>query len=59
MELAIEEGVKRIVITSSIVAVMKKLESKDVYTEEDYSDIDACKPYEKSKTLAELKAWEL
>jgi len=59
MELAIEEGVKRIVITSSIVAIMKTLEEKEVYTEEDHSDISVCKPYEKSKTLAEEKAWEL
>ena len=38
---------------------MKKPENrKDVYTEDDWSDIDLLGPYEKSKFLAEKAAWD-
>jgi nucleoside-diphosphate-sugar epimerase len=51
--------VKRVVITSSLSAiVMKNPENlKDRYNEEDWSDLEACSAYDKSKTLAEKAAW--
>jgi nucleoside-diphosphate-sugar epimerase len=48
--------VKRVVITSSIAAIFvqdPQNTTEKVYTELDYSFVDACEPYEKSKTLAE------
>ncbi len=32
--------------------------TKDSYDEEDWSDVNACTTYEKSKTLAEKAAWD-
>jgi dihydroflavonol-4-reductase len=62
MQAAHKHGVKRVVMTSSITAIKehaKENVSKDkVYTEEDWSDIDICRPYEKSKTMAEKAAWQ-
>ncbi len=55
-------GVKRVVMTSSSVALMyKQLETgRSHYDENDWSDLDApaTTPYVKSKTLAEQAAWE-
>ena len=31
---------------------------QEVYSESDWSDINACKPYMKSKLLAEKAAWD-
>ncbi len=31
---------------------------KPIYNEEQWSDVAACAPYEKSKTLAEKAAWD-
>ena len=31
---------------------------KELYDENDWSDLKACTPYDKSKTLAERAAWE-
>ena len=47
--------VKRVVVTSSVAAIMFNTPetSKDLYTENDWSNLRACEPYEKSKTLAE------
>jgi dihydroflavonol-4-reductase len=59
VSLAIENNVKKIVLTSSVVAVSVGHTKKE-YSEEDWSFAD--KPiaaYAKSKTLAEKKAWEL
>ena len=59
VSLAIENNVKKIVLTSSVVAVSLGHTKKE-YSEEDWSFAD--KPiaaYAKSKTLAEKKAWEL
>lgn len=52
--------VKRVVITSSLSAiVMKNPENvKDRYDESDWSDLEACSAYDKSKTLAEKAAWD-
>eukprot|EP00347_Sterkiella_histriomuscorum_P002260 403368849 len=52
--------VKRVVITSSVAAIMMQTEktSKEQYTEEDWSNLEGIQPYEKSKTLAERAAWD-
>lgn len=52
--------VKRVVITSSLSAVvMKNPENvRERYDETDWSDLDACGAYDKSKTLAEKAAWD-
>ena len=52
--------VKRVVFTSSLSAVgIKNNENvKEVYDENDWSDIPACSAYDKSKTLAERAAWD-
>ncbi len=52
--------VKRVVITSSSVAIMMHLpaHSKELYNESDWSDLKACNAYYKSKTLAEKAAWD-
>ena len=52
--------VKRVVITSSCASIFvrKPEDMQDSYNETDWSDVSACGPYEKSKTLAESAAWE-
>jgi dihydroflavonol-4-reductase len=52
--------VKRIVITSSVAAIMGQNEAnrKEIYNENDWTDVNAVGAYEKSKTLAEKAAWE-
>lgn len=52
--------VERVVLTSSIAAVAYGHESANgrVLTEDDWSNPDACQPYQKSKTLAERAAWD-
>ena len=52
--------VKRVVITSSLSAIVaqKPENNRDVYTENDWSDLEACTAYDKSKTLAEKAAWD-
>ncbi|CDW84060.1 nad-dependent epimerase dehydratase [Stylonychia lemnae] len=52
--------VKRLVITSSIAAIMMQTEEtqKEFYTETDWSNLKGCQAYEKSKTLAEQAAWD-
>jgi nucleoside-diphosphate-sugar epimerase len=49
-------------MTSSITTIKehaKEKVSKDkIYHESDWSDIDVCRPYEKSKTMAEKAAWQ-
>ncbi len=60
MRAAHQHKVKRVVITSSVASIMMKtnLNVKESYNEDDWSDLDACKAYEKSKTLAERAAWD-
>lgn len=60
MRAAHKHKVKRVVITSSCAAVIvqKPENQKEVYDENDWSDVTACGAYEKSKTLAEKAAWE-
>jgi len=52
--------VSRVVLTSSVAAVMGKTAAK-TYTEDDWNDYSSLTrdPYSYSKTLAEKKAWEL
>ncbi len=60
---ALTAGVERIVVTSSMAAIMyKKYHDRSIpYSEKDWSDIDApsANAYTQSKILAEQKAWEL
>ena len=60
MEAAKKHKVQRVVYTSTSAAIRCKLPAnmKERYTEEDFSDIDGCSPYEKSKLLAEQAAWD-
>ena len=60
MRAAHQHKVKRVVITSSAVAIMsqKPENRKDKYNEDDWSDLEVCKAYEKSKILAEKTAWD-
>jgi nucleoside-diphosphate-sugar epimerase len=53
-------GVERVVLTSSIAAVLYGRDRDHVFTEADWSDVDDKRigAYEKSKTIAERAAWE-
>jgi nucleoside-diphosphate-sugar epimerase len=52
-------GVKRVVMTSSFAAIGYGKDSNETYTEESWTDTDQdISPYTRSKTLAELAAWE-
>ena len=57
---AADAGVRRVVLTSSLAAVSGGHPNDDtrVFTEDDWSLIDRCPPYPKSKTLAEKVAWD-
>jgi len=56
LKAAHEAGVKRVVLTSSTAAIVNT--SADRYTEAQWSDVETCSPYPKSKTLAERAAWD-
>jgi dihydroflavonol-4-reductase len=60
---ALDAGVERVVMTSSIAAIRSNRESSETapYTEDDWTDGNdtARTPYVRSKTLAEQAAWEL
>jgi nucleoside-diphosphate-sugar epimerase len=60
---ALDAGVARVVMTSSVAAVRHGHEppASGVYTEADWSDPDdtSLTPYTRSKTVAELAAWDL
>lgn len=53
-------GAKRVVVTSSILAVIKVKPGQEpaVYNEEVFSDPDEGTAYERSKTIAEKAAWD-
>lgn len=57
LKAAQQNKVKRVVITSSVAAMMGTL-IKERYTRDDWSDPNHQDPYCKSKTLAERAAWE-
>ena len=48
---------KKVVVTSSTASVASGTQ-KDSYDESDWSDLEKCDPYPKSKTLAEKAAWD-
>lgn len=60
---ALDAGVERIVMTSSVAAVRHPKDETEghVYTEADWTDPDntSLTPYVRSKTIAERAAWEL
>lgn len=62
LEAATRAGVKRVVVTSSTVAILygEGLPSDHVYSEADFTDEKSQKitPYIRSKTLAEKAAWD-
>jgi nucleoside-diphosphate-sugar epimerase len=53
-------GVERVVLTSSIAAMLYGRDRDHVFTEADWSDVDDKRigAYEKSKTIAERAAWD-
>lgn len=57
----LDAGVERVVVTSSIAAVIGAAPSSKVVTEEDWNDPGDTtqSPYARSKTIAERAAWEL
>ena len=57
---ALDAGAERVVVTSSVAAINGAGGARAL-TEEDWSDPDSTKltPYARSKTIAELAAWEL
>jgi nucleoside-diphosphate-sugar epimerase len=57
---AAEAGVERVVLTSSLAAVLSghPPDGSRTFDEDDWSIPENCAPYEKSKTLAERAAWE-
>lgn len=60
LKAAADAGVKRAVVTSSLAAVSggHPADNERVYTEDDWSIVERCPPYPKSKTLAERAAWD-
>jgi len=60
---ALDAGARRVVVTSSVAAVRISSggDASDALTEEDWTDPDApgLTPYVRSKTIAELAAWDL
>jgi dihydroflavonol-4-reductase len=59
---ALEAGVERVVVTSSVAAIRGgRSDAPEPLTEEDWTDLDNPKlaPYTRSKTIAERAAWEL
>ncbi|MBO6638829.1 MAG: aldehyde reductase [Roseitalea sp.] len=62
LKAAKDAGVKRVILTSSMVSVMEKdaPDNGTAYTAADWSDVNSARinPYGKSKTLAERAAWD-
>lgn len=60
LKAAADAGVHRVVVTSSLAAVSggHPVDNSRVYTEDDWSIVERCPPYPKSKTLAERAAWD-
>lgn len=59
MKAAKLNGVKRVVVTSSVAAVTMSADStKKHFGPDDWSELDLCRSYMKSKTLAEKAAWK-
>lgn len=57
---ALDAGVERVVMTSSVAAIRGSGTPKgDAYTEEDWTNVETVAAYAQSKTLAEEAAWSL
>jgi dihydroflavonol-4-reductase len=61
LDAAAAAGVKRVVLTSSTVAVLNEAKPDTLQDEADWCDVHlpSTTPYAKSKTLAERAAWEI
>jgi len=58
MRAALASHVKRVVLTSSMAAIMNcKDLSKTHYTADDWAEESECDPMQKSKKLSEKAAW--
>ena len=57
LQAALEKGVDKVVVTSSSLAILFGNDGKYV-NEDDWSDVNKCSHYPKSKVLAEKAAWE-
>ena len=59
LEAAASQGIKRVILTSSVAAILGGISESRVYTGEDWSDPDDPDmiPYAISKTVAERAAW--
>jgi len=60
LKAATANGIKRVVITSSVAAVMSGSRDSGTFTDQDWTDLTRTdlSPYVKSKTVAERAAWE-
>ncbi len=60
LKAATSNGIKRVVLTSSVAAVMSGNRDSGTFTHEDWTDLSRTdlSPYVKSKTIAEKAAWE-
>ena len=60
LKAAADAGVRRVVLTSSLAAVSSGHpdDNSRVFDENDWSIVEKCPPYPKSKTLAERAAWD-
>jgi nucleoside-diphosphate-sugar epimerase len=60
LEAAAAAGVRRVVLTSSLAAISggHPADNARIYDETDWSIIEQCAPYPKSKTIAERAAWD-
>ena len=57
---ALDAGVERVVMTSSVAAIRGGENPEDrFYNEDDWTDVNAVAAYPQSKTLAEQAAWDL
>jgi dihydroflavonol-4-reductase len=61
LKAAAKAGVKRVVLTSSVVAVLNEAKPDALQDESDWCDVDlpTTTPYAASKTLAEKAAWDV
>ena len=60
LKAATANGIKRVVLTSSVAAVMSGSRDSGTFTDQDWTDLSRTdlSPYVKSKTVAEKAAWE-
>ena len=60
LKAATANGIKRVVLTSSVAAVMSGNRDSGTFTDQDWTDLSRTdlSPYVKSKTVAEKAAWE-